>query len=112
MKKLVFTFGVIIACMTALNAQNSRKEYVEIKTSAVCGMCKNTIENALDNLEGVKSASLDVDSKVVSVKYDGTLTSIEAIKTAITLAGYSADELPANTEAYDKLHGCCKAEHD
>lgn len=112
MKKLIFTFGVIIACMTAASAQTSTKEYVEIKTSAVCGMCKATIEKALDNVDGIKSASLDVDSKVVSIKYDGTVTNVESIKTAITMAGYSADEVPANKEAYDKLHGCCKAEHD
>ena len=108
MKKLLSTLGVLLAIMTQTTfAQSSTKEYVEIKTSAVCGMCKATIENALDNVDGIKSASLDVDSKIVSVKFDATKTNVDAIKTAITLAGYSADEVPANQEAYYLLDGLC-----
>jgi len=105
--------GVIMAFgAQSAFAQNSGKQYVEIKTSAVCGMCKGTIETAVENVEGVKSASLDVETKVVSVKYDGDVTNLDAIKTAITKAGYSADEVPADNEAFQKLDPCCQAPHD
>ncbi len=95
---------------TNANAQSEKKkvETIEIKTSAVCGMCKNTIETALYQLKGVKSASLDVPSKVVTVKYKTASVTSDEIKKAITLAGYDADDMPADAQAYEKLHACCK----
>ena len=86
------------------------KEYVEIQTSAICGSCKATIEKAVNNVEGVESASLDLKTKKIAVKYDAKATSAEDIKKAIAHAGYSADNLPAEAEAYDNLDGCCKKE--
>lgn len=110
MKKLLVFMGVLLALGVQTSfAQAGGKQYVEIKTSAVCGTCKAAIETALEKVDGVKSADLDLESKVVSVKYDGDVTNLEALKTAITAAGYTADEVPANKEAYDNLHPCCKA---
>jgi copper chaperone CopZ len=81
---------------------------IEIKTSAVCGMCKSTIEKTLSKEEGVNKSTLDVKTKVVTVSYDTTKTSPEKIKKAITIVGYDADDMPADEKAYDKLHDCCK----
>ena len=93
-----------------VNAQEKAKktETIEIKTSAVCGMCKNTIETALSKVKGVKSSNLDVASKVVTVVYKTADVTPEQIRIAITLAGYDADDMPADAKAYDNLHGCCK----
>ncbi|OWY19851.1 hypothetical protein B6N25_13105 [Sphingobacteriales bacterium TSM_CSS] len=82
---------------------------VEIKTSAVCGMCKERIEEAVYAVKGVKAVVLDVDTKVATVKYNAAKTNPDKIKTAIVNAGYSADELPAGEKAYNKLPACCKA---
>jgi len=113
MKKILFTIGAILGIsIGTLSAQNAEKQFVEIKTSAVCGMCKTTIENALDKVDGIKYADLDVETKVVSIKYDATETTVETIKKAINMAGYAADDMPADPAAYEKLHGCCKAPHD
>ncbi len=109
MKKIlaIISFFVITG---SLSAQTGGKQYVEIKTSAQCGTCKAAIEKAVGSVEGVKTADLDLDSKVVAVKYDGDKTTAEAIKAAIIAIGYDADELPANPEAYEGLHSCCKKE--
>jgi periplasmic mercuric ion binding protein len=84
------------------------KEEVKIKTSAVCKMCKATIERQLAFTKGVESANLDVSSKVVTVAYNPKKTSLEKIKKAINESGYDADEMPADAKAYDRLEDCCK----
>ena len=81
---------------------------IKIKTSAMCDMCKETIEKVLAFEKGVKSSELDVDTKVCTVKYDASKTTPEKIKLAISKAGYDADEVKADPKAYNKLSPCCK----
>lgn len=50
-----------------------------------CGHCKAAIEGALDGLDGVESATVDIDSRTVLVA--GTATD-EAVTAAIDEAGY------------------------
>lgn len=104
-------------CMSIINITGAfaqaktgdrKVETVEIKTSAVCGMCKSTIEKALSKESGVSKSKLDVKTKTVAVTYDPAKTSPEKIKKAITMAGYDADDMPADSTAYSKLHDCCK----
>ena len=81
---------------------------VKIKTSAICDMCKNRIELAVNNLEGVKKSLLNLDSKVIKVKYNTDKLSETDIRAAIADAGYDADDMPKNLEAFEVLPGCCK----
>ncbi len=109
----VITLMITISNNVDAQAPNTGgKQYVEIKTSAVCGMCKKAIETALYNVEGVEKATLDVESKIVAVRYNSETASVEAIKKAIISSGYDADELMAEQEAYDNLHGCCKKDSE
>ena len=71
-------------------------------------MCKHTIEAALYEVKGVKSANLDVASKIVMVVYKPSLVTPEQLRNAITMVGYDADDMPADAKAYENLHGCCK----
>ncbi|MDZ4847480.1 MAG: heavy metal-associated domain-containing protein [Chitinophagales bacterium] len=89
-------------------ASSKKTETIKILTSAVCGMCKDKIEITLYGLKGVKSATLDVPSKVVTVKYKPADVTPEQLRTAISLSGYDANEIPADPQAYEKLHACCK----
>lgn len=84
------------------------KKKVVVKTSAICGMCKTTIEKALYKLEGVRKANLDIITKKVKVKYDASLVDEATIRQAISAAGYDADEIPARPKAYEALPACCK----
>jgi copper chaperone CopZ len=112
--KTIFITGVII--MTVLISQNlfaqeikaDKYSKIDIKTSAQCGMCKETIEKALAFESGVKNSNLNLDTKIVTVKYNPNKTNPDKIKIAISKAGYDADELQADPEAYDKLSPCCK----
>lgn len=81
---------------------------VKIKTSAVCGMCKDRIERNLSFEKGVKEATLDVKTKVVTIKYNPKKTDVTKLKANITKTGYDADELVAEEAGYSKLPSCCK----
>jgi mercuric ion binding protein len=86
---------------------------VMIHTSAICGDCKSRIEGALKKVKGVKSANLDLETKDVTVTYAPKKVDVPALRKAISQAGYDADEVLANQEAYDNLPMCCrKGGHD
>jgi len=101
---------LILFASFSLNTAFAQKtiETVEIQTSAVCDMCKETIEKQMAFTKGVTAAKLDVKTAVLTVSYKTNKTTIEDIKTAINEVGYDADDSPATKEAYDNLHGCCK----
>jgi periplasmic mercuric ion binding protein len=104
MKKLIISFTILCFSVVAY----AQTEKVEIKTSANCGMCKRAIEKDLAFEKGVKSSSLDLKTKVVTVEYDSRKTEPDKIRQRITMVGYHADTLERNTKAYEKLPDCCK----
>ncbi|GAB4129833.1 MAG: hypothetical protein OHK0045_22240 [Raineya sp.] len=106
MKQVMFALVMFWASQVAV-AQTSTEE-VKIKTSAVCGMCKKTIERDLSYEKGVISSELEVGSQMLTVKYNPAKTNPKKIKKAVTKIGYDADEMPATPKAYKKLPECCK----
>ncbi len=60
---------MVFAFSFSASAQKAKEE-VKIKTSAICKMCKATIERRLAFTKGVESANLDVPTKVVTVAYN------------------------------------------
>jgi len=86
---------------------------VTIKTPTVqCESCKKKIESFLAREEGVEKSVVDHKRKVAKVTFYTDRTNIENIKTAIANAGYDADDVTANEEAYQKLPKCCKKPED
>ena len=81
---------------------------VRIKTSAICDECKERIERNLAFEKGVKEATLDLDTKVVTVKFNSKKTDVSKIKANIAKTGYDADEVPAVAQSYNKLPTCCQ----
>jgi len=81
---------------------------IKIKTSAVCDMCKDRIEQGLAFEKGIKDVSLDVETKIATVKYNPSKTIPDEIRKAISKLGYDADDVLADEKAYEKLPKCCK----
>ena len=108
MKKAAAIIALFFAAIPFSFGQNGNEAKVQIKTSAICKMCKATIEKYLAYEKGVKASDLDVPSKVVTVVYNPKKTDIQKIKQAINKSGYDADELPADAKAYNALEACCK----
>ncbi|UOQ74755.1 heavy-metal-associated domain-containing protein [Hymenobacter cellulosilyticus] len=92
----------------AAKGKGPATEVFQIKTSAVCDMCKTRLEKALAYEKGVQQAQLDVPSKVLTVSYRPDKTSPAALRTAVQRTGYDADDQVAEIRAYDRLPDCCK----
>lgn len=54
-----------------------------------CASCVRRVERALQKVEGVHSAGVNLATERATVKYDPTLTSIAALRTAVEGAGYT-----------------------
>jgi copper chaperone CopZ len=114
MKTIKTIILVSIFTITGLSgvAQEKKKqkkaEEIEIQTSAVCGMCKERIEHDLAFEKGIKSVSLNNETKIVTVGYNPKQTNPDKIRKAISEIGYDADDVPADQEAHDKLPKCCQ----
>lgn len=80
-----------------------------IKTpTAQCENCKIRVENYLKVYDGVLTVMVNFRKGETRVKYLSDRTDIEQIKTAISNAGYDADDVTANTDSYNRLPKSCK----
>jgi copper chaperone CopZ len=107
MKKTISVFAMLFLAFS-LFASPPKTQTVKFKTSAICGMCKKTIERNLYLEKGVKSAELDLKTKEVTINYLAKKTDVYKLKKSISMSGYDADEVVADQKAHDKLPGCCQ----
>lgn len=67
---------------------------VETKTFTIdnmtCALCPLTVKTAMEQVEGVRSVTIDFDTKTATVTFDPTATSPATIAAASTNAGYPA----------------------
>jgi len=105
---LIIAFLVIFSGNMNAQDKKNKTETVEIKSSVVCGMCKEKIEKELAFEKGVKAIDVDLKAQIVTVTFNTKKTDKEKIKVAITKIGYDADDLIADEKAYSKLPACCK----
>ena len=114
MKKLALVFIAMVGIVSFGFSQAKKAiQTVTIKTPTVqCESCKDRIEKMFAREEGVQKATVDFKKKTTKVTFITERTNIENIKTAIANAGYDADDITANDEAYKKLPTCCKKPED
>jgi mercuric ion binding protein len=89
-------------------AQEKKTDTITIKTSAVCGQCKDRIETGMAFEKGVKDVKLDVDTKMATIIYAASKTTPDQLRRSISKLGYDADSIQADPVAYKKLPACCK----
>ena len=126
MKKVVLSLAIIMA-MGLTSCKNETKQEKETtgevsKEMAMtdisfgvrgnCGMCKNTIEKAVNKVDGVSNATWDVDKKKIDVSFDDSKTNAMAIHKAIAASGYDTEKVLGSEEAYEDLPGCCQYDHE
>lgn len=124
MKKVILSV-MMIAAIGLTSCKSEKKETTkEVKTEVVattsatfgvrgnCGMCKTTIEKAVNAIDGVAKANWDKDKKKIDVSFDETKTDVMAVHNAIANSGYDTDKVMGNLEAYKGLPGCCQYDHE
>ncbi len=107
MKKVI----IIIVFFLSYNAQ-AQNDTLLVKTSAVCGTCKKTIEHDLSFVKGIVSSDLNFKTKELIVVYDSKKIDANTIRVEVTKVGYDADSLKANPKAFRRLPECCKKPHN
>jgi len=91
------------------NNSSGQTEVIEIKLPTMqCGTCKKNIEGAVKKMDGIEEVNVVVKEKIANVKFDKSKTDPSKIESVIVMAGYQANDKPADKEAYDKLDDCCK----
>lgn len=86
----------------------SRTATLNIQTSAVCEMCKDRLEEKLNYTKGIVFAELNLDDKVLKVKYKTKIITSDQIRQVISMVGYHADSVERNEESFNALPGCCR----
>ncbi|MBX3042802.1 MAG: heavy-metal-associated domain-containing protein [Candidatus Kapabacteria bacterium] len=105
MKKLNLSLITAILLLAVTNLFAADTKEVNIQTNLHCGSCASKIEKGLKKSSGVMEAKSNVESKVVTVKYDASKTDETKITKAISKMGYDA-EVVANK----KSDGCCSTD--
>ena len=97
------TFGMY-SCKT------SSSEKVEtFKVWGNCEKCKKTIESACA-VDGVIEKNWDVESTLMTVKFDTTKITLDGIEQLIAKSGYDNNAYYGDDYAYGKLPDCCQYE--
>lgn len=111
MKRILLTLLLFIG-ISPLFAQGKADKFktYKVKTSAVCEMCKNTLEKNLVFEKGVRLVTLELETNMLTFEYNPKKTDESKLREAVNELGYDAGESPADDQAYEKLHGCCKKE--
>ena len=105
---IVMLASIVVAPSTISAQQVSKIDTVRIKTSGECDMCKNKMEKEVGLMKGVKTATLDLSTQVLTVVYNTNKTNPDKIRTVISNLGYDADNVKANNRAQKKLPNCCQ----
>ena len=74
-----------------------------------CGMCKTTIEKAVNGLDFVENSEWGIKTKILDIAFtDSVNFDLEELNKAINGSGYETMNSTANQSAYDALPMCCK----
>jgi copper chaperone CopZ len=110
--KSILTIIMVIGFSMISMAQKT--ETVTIKTTTYCSHCKvcetcgQKMETDLYYVKGIKFVNYNENDMTITIKFKPKKTNIETIRTEISKLGFSADDVPADPIAYEKLDGCCK----
>ncbi len=112
MRTLSTISAIALLVITSSFAKPKLAEVV-IKTTFYCNhydQCesKPALEKEIMLTSGVKSVVIDGKAQTITVQYKPKMVTPDKIRTVISNAGYDADTVKANPNAYDKLDGCCK----
>ena len=82
----------------------------QFKVYGNCGMCKKTIEGALDGINGIEEAIWDQETKMIEVTFDENQITLDEIKKKVAEVGYDTEDFKASEKVYNSLPMCCQYE--
>lgn len=110
MKNLKIFLVWIALILSVVNSdaqdQTAGEATTHFKVFGVCEQCKKGIEDAAKG-KGLKTVSWNIDTKIVSLVYITSQSSLEKIQTRIVKAGHDLENKKANDAVYEALPPCC-----
>ena len=106
MKRLIPFFIVFVLL---LSCNEGKKPAVEMTVHVWgnCDKCKAAIEKTC-TMDGVSEANWNVDSKLLKLKLDTSVVTLNVVLQAVAKAGYDNEKFYADDYAYNKLPDCCQ----
>ncbi|MDR2118945.1 MAG: efflux RND transporter periplasmic adaptor subunit [Tannerellaceae bacterium] len=91
-----------------MNRDDTEAAHATLAVQGLCEMCRERIEQTALKLRGVTSASWDIETKQLHLRYDPRQTSPDAAAQAIAHAGHDTGIHRAPDAAYNALPDCCR----
>lgn len=88
-----------------MSLKNSKES--EFWVNGVCGMCKDRIEEASLEFDGIISASWNQETKMLTVESDESFN-VNALYVKLASVGHDNEFAKASDEIYANMHECCK----
>jgi periplasmic mercuric ion binding protein len=112
MKTIRFIATAILAVTTSVftfaqTSQVASTKSETIKVSGKCEMCKSKIEKAA-KIDGVSKAEWNKDTKVLTLAYNPSEVTSDAVQKSIAAVGYDTEKFKATDAAYKSLPSCCQ----
>ena len=105
MKKLLLLSLFVISI--SVNGQNQKNKKSNFEVIGNCEICKKRIEKAALSLKGVKMATWDIPSNILSVTYNSNKMSPDKIQSAVADVGHDTPLFKAPDNVYNELPMCC-----
>lgn len=107
-------FIVLLMCLlsTAATAGKKHSKTAVVKIYGNCGECKERIEDALQHRNGIYKADWNVDSKMLTVRYDSTLFTQAVIQKILADVGHESEGFLTDATTYNALTPCCQYERE
>ena len=112
MKKLILVLLIFLPIGVIAQEKLSKNTKLSFEVSGNCEMCKKRIEKAAFSVKGVKMASWDIPSNIISLIHDPNKAPDKIIQKAIATAGHDTPLVKADDAVYDKLPMCCLYQRD
>ena len=104
---MIIALFLITAINTNVSAQKAEKyDECKIKVSAECNSCKDKIEKNIAFEKGIKDVNVDLETKVVTLKYKPDQTNPEKLLKAIEKLGYKAELVKSEDKATGDSKKC------
>ena len=106
-KRYIYLFFLWLSGFPAM-AQPAKDTTASAYVAGACGMCKERIEKAAFERKGVKGASWNAETRMLTLRFDPGQTSLEQILCRVADRGHDNDFETARDAIYNGLPDCCK----
>ncbi len=106
----IFLCSLLLMTLTVSGqtTQDNKYQTVTLVVAGVCDNCKERIETASYDVAGVKKATWDLETGILTAVINDKKTSRQKIADAIAKIGYRSELAAADPKAYQNLPTCCQ----